>query len=148
MGDGPERNELEFLLKEMSLNGCVQFLGQRNDVIQILDLMDVFVFSSGGEAFSITLLEAMAKARPVVAFDVEGVNEAVITNKTGFLVPDGDVTRFARQIRILLESPDLARKMGISGFERVKKTFNLKSNIQKIEALYERLIKDAQKEKA
>ncbi|MBU4287991.1 MAG: glycosyltransferase [Proteobacteria bacterium] len=140
MGDGPDRRYLESLAKEMSLNDRVLFLGQRNDVIQLLELMDVFVFSSGGEAFSITLLEAMAKARPVVAFDVEGVNEAVVSGKTGYLIPFGDVDGFARKVKLLLESPMLAQQMGQNAFERARTHFDLSQNIGKLEALYAQLL--------
>ena len=144
VGDGPDRKPLESLTKKMSLNDQVWFLGQRNDVIQLLELMDVFVFSSGGEAFSITLLEAMAKAKPIVAFDVKGVDEAIVTHETGFLVPFGNVEEFANKVKLLLESPELALRMGKSGFERVNTEFDIRSNIKKLEALYESLLEDKQ----
>jgi len=144
VGDGPDRKPLESLAKKMSLNDRIRFLGQRNDVIQLLELMDVFVFSSGGEAFSITLLEAMAKAKPVVAFDVKGVDEAIVTHKTGFLVPFGDVEGFADKVKLLLESPEMALQMGKSGFKRVNTEFDIRSNIKKLEALYESLLEDKQ----
>lgn len=144
VGDGPDRKSLESLTKEMSLNDQVRFLGQRNDVIQLLELMDVFVFSSGGEAFSITLLEAMAKAKPIVAFDVKGVDEAIVTHETGFLVPFGNVEGFANKVKLLLESPELALQMGKSGFERVNTEFEIRSNIKKLEELYEGLLEEKQ----
>ena len=103
VGDGPDRDDLEALVRKMGLNGCVRFLGYRDDVHHLLEIMDVFLFSSGGEAFSITLLEAMAKTKPIVAFDVEGVNEAVVDHRTGFLVPFGDVEEFANKTGALLD---------------------------------------------
>ena len=144
VGDGPDRKPLEFLAEKMSLNDRIRFLGQRNDVIQLLELMDVFVFSSGGEAFSITMLEAMTKAKPIVAFDVKGVDEAIVTHETGFLVSFGDVEEFANKVKLLLESPELALRMGKSGFERVNTEFDIRSNIKKLEALYESLLEDKQ----
>ena len=144
VGDGPDRKPLESLAKKMSLNDQVRFLGQRNDVIQLLEFMDVFVFSSGGEAFSITLLEAMAKAKPIVAFDAEGVNEAVVSTETGFLVSFEDVEEFANKVKLLLESPELVLRMGKSGIERVNTEFDIRSNIKKLEALYESLLEDKQ----
>ncbi len=144
VGDGPDRKPLESLAKKMSLTDRIRFLGQRNDVIQLLELMDVFVFSSGGEAFSITLLEAMAAAKPIVAFDVKGVDEAIVTHETGFLVSFGDVEEFANKVKLLLESPELALRMGKSGFERVNTKFDIRSNIKKLEALYESLLEDKQ----
>lgn len=142
VGDGPERSTLEALVQKIDLSHHVRILGYRNDAIKLLEIMDVFAFTSGGEAFSLTLLEAMAKAKPIVAFDVEGVNEAVVNNQTGFLVPFGDTEAFSQKIKILLESTSLAQEMGIFGLERVRLMFNIKANIQKLESLYENLIEN------
>lgn len=139
IGDGPQRENLEEIVKKMKLNDNVLFLGQRNDVPALLEIIDVFGFSSGGEAFPITLLEVMAKAKPIVAFDVEGVNEAVVSGQTGFLVPFGDVKEFANKMLLLVKTPELALQMGKLAFERVNTLFDLKKNIQKIELLYESL---------
>jgi len=140
VGDGPDRDALEALIRKMGLNGCVRFLGYRNDVHHLLEIMDVFLFSSGGEAFSITLLEAMAKTKPIVAFDVEGVNEAVVDNRTGFLVPFGDVEEFANKAGALLDSAPLRQQMGRAAFERVNANFNIRKTIRELEELYVRLM--------
>ena len=139
IGDGPDRDPLEALVQKMRLNDRVRFLGYRNDVHHLLEIMDVFLFSSGGEAFSITLLEAMAKTKPIVAFDVEGVNEAVVDNRTGFLVPFGDVKEFANKAQALLDSPLLRQQMGRAAFERVNAEFDIKKTIRKLEELYVQL---------
>jgi glycosyltransferase involved in cell wall biosynthesis len=147
IGDGAERNALEAVAKRLHLNDRVHFLGERNDVFSLLDLIDLFVFSSGGEAFSIAVLEAMAKARPVVGFDVEGVNEAVVNGETGFTVPQGDAGAFAQKIKELLDFPELAHRMGRNAYARANACFNLKENIKRIETLYEYLLKKARFEK-
>ena len=140
VGDGPDREALEALVQKMGLNECVRFLGYRNDVHGLLEIMDVFLFSSGGEAFSITLLEAMAKTKPIVAFDVEGVNEAVVNNRTGFLVPFGDVKEFADKAQALLDSPRLRQQMGRTALERVTVKFDIRKTIRELEELYVRLM--------
>jgi glycosyltransferase involved in cell wall biosynthesis len=140
VGDGPDRDALEALVRKMGLNECVRFLGYRNDVHHLLEIMDVFLFSSGGEAFSITLLEAMAKTKPIVAFDVEGVNEAVVDNRTGFLVPFGDVEEFAIKADALIGSPPLRQQMGRAAFERVNAKFHIRKTIRELEELYVRLM--------
>jgi glycosyltransferase involved in cell wall biosynthesis len=142
VGDGPERSHLENIAEKFDLSGQIRFLGYRSDITQLLDLINVFVFTSGGEAFSLTLLEAMAKAKPIVAFDVEGVNEAVVNEKSGFLVPPGDIETFSQKIKILFESKELSEQMGKSGFERVNSMFNLKANIHRLESLYENLMQN------
>lgn len=142
IGDGPQKDALEALIEKLNLKDRVRFLGERKDVPSLLEIIDVFVFSSAGEAFSLTLLEAMAKAKPIVAFDVEGINEAVVSNQTGFLVPFGDTEEFAKKINLLLDSPGLAGKMGQTAYERVTTMFNLKGTIRKTEELYESLVQN------
>ena len=143
IGEGPQRVELDALIEKMGLDGQVRLLGERNDVFRLLEIMDIFVFPSGGEAFSITLLEAMAKAKPLVAFDVEGVNEAVVNHQTGFLVPFGNVEEFSQKVKMLLDSPELVQRMGQAAYERVQKSFNLTENVRMIEVLYESLLENS-----
>jgi glycosyltransferase involved in cell wall biosynthesis len=140
VGDGPQRDELEALSKDMGLESVVRFLGNRDDVPDLLEIMDLFLFPSGGEAFSIVLLEVMAKALPIVAFEVEGVNEAVVSGETGLLVPFGDVEGFAKGVRSLLESPALLRRMGGTALDRVKSNFDLRDTVRKTETMYQELL--------
>lgn len=142
IGDGPQRSALEKMIEEMDLGAQVRFMGLRDDVFQLLEISDVFVFSSGGEAFSIALLEAMAKKKPIVAFDVDGVNEAVLPGATGFLVPQGNIEMFAQKIETLLESPELAKEMGRCAQERVRNLFDITENISRLESLYKSLLQD------
>jgi len=139
VGDGPDRGYLQEYSSLLHLQNNIRFLGERGDVPALLELMDVFVFSSGGEAFSIALLEAMAKSLPIVAFDVEGVNEAVLSEKTGYLVPFADIELFSKRISHLLENPRLAMRMGEEGFSRVRSEFDLSRNVRKLENLYDQL---------
>jgi len=140
VGDGPDKSILQYLITRMGLNGNVLMLGERNDAIDLIELFDVFLFTSSGEAFPITLLEAMAKAKPIVAFDVEGVNEAVLNDHTGFLVPFGDVEGLAEKAMVLVESRDLAAQMGKRALNLVSARFNLKTNIRMLEDLYNSLL--------
>jgi len=140
VGDGPENRALQTLADHLELSNCLRFLGWQNDVIGFLELMDVFLFASAGEAFSITILEAMARSKPIVAFDVDGVNEAVVDNKTGFLVPFGDTDGLADKTEILIDTPQLATEFGTAAFERVSALFSLETNVRQLELLYDELL--------
>jgi glycosyltransferase involved in cell wall biosynthesis len=83
----------------------------------------------------------MARSKPIVAFDVEGVNEAVVDNQTGFLVPFGDAYGLADKIKILIDSPRLAAEFGTAAFQRVSTYFNLEINIKQLEVLYYELLR-------
>jgi glycosyltransferase involved in cell wall biosynthesis len=140
IGDGPEKSNLVNLSSSLHLDEQICFLGERADVPALLDLMDVFVFSSGGEGFSITILEAMSMSLPIVAFDVEGVSEAVVPEETGYLVPFGNIEEFADRISYLIDKPELAKKFGRLASRRVRSDFNLSKNIRKLESLYCKLL--------
>ena len=76
----------------------------------------------------------------LVAFDVEGVNEAVVDSGTGFLVPFGDIKEFANKTRALIDSPRLKHQMGRAALERVNAKFDIKKTIRELEELYVRLM--------
>lgn len=147
IGDGPQRECLEKLSQEMGLGKYVKFLGERQDVAALLEIIDIFVFSSAAEAFSLTLLEAMAAGKPIVAFDVSGVNEAVVNGKTGHLVPFSDSEAFSEGVHSLMNDPHKTEKMGSAAFNRVKTHFTLAKNIKALESLYLSLFEETVKAK-
>jgi glycosyltransferase involved in cell wall biosynthesis len=119
VGDGPQREELERLAGELSLDDCVHFLGTREDIPQVLSLMDVFMLTSEMEANPVSIIEAMATEKPVVAPKVGSVPETVDHGKTGFLFAAGDADAAAARTIELLSRPELAAKMGRFARERV-----------------------------
>jgi glycosyltransferase involved in cell wall biosynthesis len=140
IGDGPLKSEITRLAVDYGLANQVKLLGNRNDVFQLLDIMDIFVFPSGGEAFSITILEAMAKSKPIVAFNVDGVNEAIENGITGFLVPFKNIEEFAQKIKILIANPPLSLKMGQAGHRRILAYFDINRTVQETEMLYLKML--------
>src|SRR5262249_38406521 len=104
-GDGPLRSDLETLAVTLGVADRVHWLGVCNDVPRLLDASDVFAMTSLSEAASLTLLEAMASALPVVVTQVGGNPELVNEGEHGFLVPRGDATSAATAILALLTDP-------------------------------------------
>lgn len=86
IGDGPQRTMLETLASELGLSDAVRFLGTRSDVPELLALTNVLVLSSHMEANPVSILEAMACGKPVVATHVGSIGEVVKDGATGFLV--------------------------------------------------------------
>lgn len=119
IGDGPRRAELERIAEQKGLCHAVHFLGSREDVPELLGALDVVALTSHNEANPVSILEAMATSKPVVACDVGSVAESVIEGETGFLVPAGDVRATAERWSRLLLNPLVARAMGDYGRERV-----------------------------
>jgi len=140
VGDGERRRELEALTNELNLNSSVLFLGQRNDVPELLPLFDVFVLPSVKEGLPFALLEAMAAARPIVATAVGGVPELILDGQTGLLVPPKDPQALAEAIISLLRNPRMATAMGVAARQRVLDHFTVDRMITETEQIYHRLL--------
>jgi glycosyltransferase involved in cell wall biosynthesis len=114
IGDGELRKYLEVRAAEEGVTDRVHFLGDRNDVHELLQCLDLFVLSSISEGYSLALLEAGATALPIVATDVGGNGEIVRDGETGYLVPASDPTRLAQAMLYLLRNPSHAQALGKS----------------------------------
>lgn len=112
IGDGELRVELQQCALAEGVAASVHFLGDRNDVNELLQGLDLFVLSSLSEGYSMALLEACAVALPIVATDVGGNGEIVRDGSTGRLVPPSDPAALAGAMLVLLRDPQLAITLG------------------------------------
>ena len=95
IGDGPEREGCEALARSLGMSRHVRFLGRRGDVPRLLAAIDLVLMPSQSEGLGLAAIEALAAARPVIAFAVGGLPEVVIDGVNGRLVPAGDCAAFA-----------------------------------------------------
>ena len=130
------RPELEALSARLELQEAVQFKGYVDNIQSFLDEIDVFVLSSDNEGLPISLLEAMAVGKPIVATRVGGVPEVVVDGVTGLLVPTRDPEALADAILRLLEDPSEARRMGARGRERLMQQFTMERMVERTCAVY------------
>lgn len=135
VGDGPRRSVLEQTARALAIDSMVRFVGTRSDIPDLLALAGVFVLSSHNEANPVSILEAMACGKPVVATRVGSVAEAVVDTQTGFLVDPGDARRMARHLIHLFRKPLLARRMGRLGRQQVIDRWSLAQMVQGYESL-------------
>jgi sugar transferase (PEP-CTERM/EpsH1 system associated) len=140
VGDGELHADLVARAKEMGIADAVMFLGARDDVDELLQVMDLFVLSSQSEGISITLLEAMAAGLAIVATDVGGNSEVIEEGATGLLVPKEDPKALAATIAALLTDGDRRRAMGEAGRERVRGVFSVAEMTRRYEAVYEEVL--------
>lgn len=137
IGDGPIRQQLEQLAGEFGLGKMVRFLGTRSDIPELLSCMDIVVLSSKEEGLPLSILEAMAAAKPVVATDVGGVSTVVRPGETGLLVPAGDNEAMASALLSLLETPEKASQMGRNGRRLIEQNYDLEKTLSEYISLYE-----------
>jgi glycosyltransferase involved in cell wall biosynthesis len=119
IGDGPRREALEQLARELELGDLVRFLGSRANVPQLLAVSDVFALTSHNEANPVSILEAMSVGRPVVATDVGAIGEVVTSGRNGYLVEPGEAGQMAKRIVWLLEHAAARMSMGAAARETV-----------------------------
>ena len=140
-GDGPLRREIEKLINDLKLNDNITLLGWRNDVPEILAVLDIFCQSSLWEGCPMVLLEAMAVGKPIIATNVGGVKEIVEDDNTGILVPPADPKAMGDAIVKLMNNKEKTMKMGMNGRRRAESFFNVDLMLIKYERLYQELLK-------
>ena len=140
IGDGPLRSDLELLANDLGISDSVRFLGYRDDIPELLAVVDISVLTSIREGTSMVLLESMAAGKPIVATDVGGTPEVVIDGEVGILVPPKDAAALAKALITLLSDPCLASRMEMSGRQRVQAKFSLRKSVDRLEALYDELV--------
>jgi glycosyltransferase involved in cell wall biosynthesis len=135
-GNGSLRPVLEAEIEQRALSGRVRLLGYRSDRADLLAECDLLVLSSLNEGLPLSVLEAMAAGLPVVATAVGGVPEAVVHGSTGLLVAPRDPAALAAAIRLILNSPDLATRLGNAGRSRVAERFSCAAMTRGVLAVY------------
>ncbi|MEW5946207.1 MAG: glycosyltransferase [bacterium] len=147
-GDGPLLPRVRELVERLGLGDAVRFHGMRSrdEVLALMEAAHVFalfsVTSAGGdrEGTPTVLIEAGAVGLPVVSTIHAGIPEIVIEGETGFLVPERDVTEFAKRLVILCGDRDLRARMGAAARLRIESEFSLETVIKQLEADYLRLM--------
>lgn len=143
VGGGSREDALRAYAKQIGIAEKMSFLGVRRDVPRLLAAMDLFVLSSVREGLPISLIEAMAARRPVVASNVGSIKDLVQNGQNGFLVAAGDVGAFAKTMKALVDNPALRRAMGEAGRKRAEESFSLAAMMQTYETLYRSAVGEA-----
>ncbi len=120
VGEGPLRAEIEQAAEAPSTAGRIHLLGFRTDIPDLMARFDVMCLPSWEEPFGLVVLEAMAAAKPVVAFASGGLPEIIVHGRTGLLAAPGDVNGLAAHLKVLGDDPLLRAEMGQAGLERVQ----------------------------
>ena len=137
-GDGELRGPLEAEARGLGLEGRVHFLGVRSDVVDVLAAGDVFALASRWEGNPLSVMEAMAAGRPIVATAV-GCLPELVSARAGRLVPSGDAAALEDALVRVLSDPGLARAMGAAAAEVARARFDSAVMARAYEELYAQL---------
>lgn len=141
VGTGLCGSYLVKLASDLGIKENIIFLDSRRDIPQMLNICNLYVLPSLEEGLSITLLEALAMAKPIIATAVGGNPEVIVNGISGMLVPPKDYNAMARAITEMFENRQKAQYLGINARLRAVEKFDIKENVRKTESLYEGLIK-------
>jgi glycosyltransferase involved in cell wall biosynthesis len=139
-GSGTDGPRLRSLAERLGLAGVVSFLGWQEDVSDLHRRWQVLAQPSLHEGFGLGALEAMAAGVPVVASATGGLPELVEDERTGFLVPVGDVEALAGRLATLLEDELLRTRMGEAARRRAIRSFSADEMAARTAAVYDRLL--------
>jgi len=142
VGDGPLRKKLEDLVDQLGIKRNVIFLGFRKDLPKIYADLDVVALTSLNEGLPVAVIEGMASAKPVVAFDVGGVKDLVQDNRTGILVPFGEVHRLADSIMRLLKDPQECERLGQNARRKAYPYLDYRRLVKDTENFYCQLLRN------
>lgn len=141
VGDGPERENFEELVKQNHLENNFTLTGFVLEPWNYLENFDVFFMPSKREAFSIALLEAGAFSVPAIAFDVGGNAELIKDGATGYIIRNERIEEVADKVFYLYENPQEKIKLGNNAYWFVTGNFSVRQRIDRLEVVYKSTMK-------
>lgn len=140
VGDGVLKTDLINLSKELKIEKNVIFAGERSDIPDLIDIMDVFVFPTFNEALGICVIEAMSMGKPIIATNDAAIPELICSNKEGILISPGNHKAISEAIINLLCNPPKCREFSEAAKKRANE-FSINNMVSKIENIYQAILK-------
>jgi glycosyltransferase involved in cell wall biosynthesis len=139
VGEGSLRPQLEALAAALGISHAVIWTGFRKDISRLLAAMDLYVQASSNEGLSLSILEAMAAGKAVVATKVGGAEEVITDGTTGILIAPGSTSVIASAVSDLLEHADKRSFLAQAARSHVLQQFNVQRMTDAYRRIYENL---------
>jgi glycosyltransferase involved in cell wall biosynthesis len=143
IGDGECASELKELTGHLGLEGGVVFTGWRRDLVQVYADLDIVALTSLNEGTPVSIIEALACAKPVVVTDVGGIRDVVSHGQNGLIAASDDVNDFSDKLSDLLTDEEKRSRFGANGRESVRVKYSKERLVKDMESLYEECLKNA-----
>ena len=137
----PEQRKIRSIIKAENIDNICQLMPFNPDIIDLFAVCDILAFPATKPHFARPIIEASAMKKPVIASNLPAIDELVLPNKTGYLVPESDHQMLAEKIIYLFENPEVCQEMGEEGYKFAQDQFEFNKQIDKIEQIYLRLLK-------
>ena len=135
VGDGELRQELEEFSHKLTVTDCVEFVGWQKDLVRVYSELDIVCLTSLNEGTPVSLIEAMASAKAVIATDVGGVRH-LLGQDRGIVVESSNTEAFSSALFSLLSNVNLRERLGKKAREFVREKFTKQRLLRGIEELY------------
>ncbi len=142
IGDGELRQELEEYASSLGIAENIVFLGFRRDLPTIYADLDIVALSSLNEGLPVSVIEAMAAAKPIVATCVGGVPELLDEGRHGIIVPPSNSEKLANGILEILDNPEMGGRMGELGRKAAMERYTIDTLVENITDLYQQLLEE------
>ncbi|MHB1083836.1 MAG: TIGR03088 family PEP-CTERM/XrtA system glycosyltransferase [Thiobacillus sp.] len=140
VGEGPARSTCLDLLQSAGLAHLAWLPGERHDIAEIMQMIDVFVLPSKNEGISNTILEALASGLPVIATEVGGNVELVADGGSGTLVQPGDVGEMAQALLSYLDAPARIAEQGGNARQHAEQRFSIPAMVEAYARVYDQTL--------
>jgi len=140
VGEGPDREAIEQMVRRYDLGEVVTMAGQQTDMPAAYASMDIFVLPSLNEGLPMTLLEAMAAGKPIIATRVGAIATVIADQETGLLIAPADGAGLTHALRQLLADSGLRRRLGRNGRAKVAQNFTAGAMVQKYRDVYKQVL--------
>jgi N-acetyl-alpha-D-glucosaminyl L-malate synthase BshA len=140
VGDGPDKERAMRYCRSNGLENSVMFLGNSNEIDEILCFSDLFLLPSEQESFGLSALEAMVHKVPIICSDVGGLSEVVESGYSGYLCLLGDINSMAEKAIYILEDKERHQQFKQNAFEASKR-FDINNIIKDYESVYDQALK-------
>lgn len=140
LGEGPLKEQLIQKARDLKIDDAVAFLSPRSDPFPFYRSLDIFVNTSLHEGIPLSILEAMACQKPIVAPKVGGIPEIVEQGRNGFLIEGRETKAFVQPLLMLIQDRSLRERMGESGAKRIQAGFSSSMMAEEYQKIYRQLI--------
>ncbi len=139
-GDGRERSRYEKLIQKCGLQQNAQVLASQADISELLTAMDVLVHpATFREGFGLTLVEAMVAKKPIIASDIWAINTVIRNRVNGFLVEPKDPKALAREVRFVMQNPEMAKSIAENGYWIANELYSIDRMASEMETVYQEM---------
>lgn len=137
-GDGDNRANLELLAKKMGIENKILFTGMltEQELTGFLNELDIYIHASLGETMSTAIMQAMACGKPIIASDVPGINNMIIHNATGLLVPAQNAFLLCDAMLHLIDNSGVAKYLANNAFTFAKSNYSNKTMLERYTLIF------------